>query len=244
MNVRLLSYTPDPERVVAMAARQCYVPLGAAELAQDLSDGKVGDLIRTILDAGHLSPTEHASFTFAIEGVSRALSHQLVRHRIASYSQQSQRYVGEESFAYVVPPSVAAIPEARAVFERQMEQARKAYAELAAVVPREDARFVLPNACETRLVMTMNCRSLYNFFERRLCERAQWEIRALARAMLDIVREVAPRLFSWVGTPCEMRGHCPEGRMSCGRVRTVQDRLAAASKAGAAGGKGEAEGES
>ncbi len=218
MIVTLLSHTPDPERVVAMAARQCYSPLGVTELEKNLSDEKVGELIQKILEAGHLSPTEHASFTFGIEGVSRALSHQLVRHRIASYSQQSQRYVDEARFEYVVPPTIAAIPGALELFERQVEEARKAYAELAAIVPREDARYVLPNACATRLVVTMNCRSLYNFFELRLCERAQWEIRALARAMLDLVREAAPRLFSRVGPPCEVRGHCPEGRMSCGRA--------------------------
>ncbi|MCR4402629.1 MAG: FAD-dependent thymidylate synthase [Firmicutes bacterium] len=228
MNVVLVSYTPDPERVVAVAARQCYSPLGAAELAEGLSDEKVGELIRTIIEAGHLSPTEHASFTFAIEGVSRALSHQLVRHRIASYSQQSQRYVSERGFGYVTPPSIAADPRARAIFERQMEHARDAYRELVALVPREDARFVLPNACETRLVMTMNCRSLYNFFERRLCERAQWEIRELAREMLRRVRDVAPRLFSWVGPPCEMRGYCPEGKMSCGRAEGTSRCLIAA----------------
>ncbi|MDI7247444.1 MAG: FAD-dependent thymidylate synthase [Bacillota bacterium] len=228
MNVMLVSYTPDPERLVAIAARQCYSPLGAAELAEGLSDEKVGDLIRTIIEAGHLSPTEHASFTFAIEGVSRALSHQLVRHRIASYSQQSQRYVNEQGFDYVVPPSVAANEQARRLFEEQMERARDAYRALVELVPREDARFVLPNACGTRLVVTMNCRSLYNFFERRLCERAQWEIRDLARAMLERVREVAPRLFSWVGPPCEVRGWCPEGKMSCGRVESVSRRLIAA----------------
>ncbi len=244
MNVRLVSHTPDPEKVVAIAARQCYSPLGAAELAEGLSDEKVGELIRTILESGHMSPTEHASFTFAIEGVSRALSHQLVRHRIASYSQQSQRYVNEEGFDYVTPPSVAANERARRIFEEQMEQARDAYRELVALVPREDARFILPNACETRLVMTMNCRSLYNFFERRLCERAQWEIRDLARAMLECVRKVAPRLFSWVGPPCEMRGYCPEGKMSCGKVEAASRRLIAAAdlakdngEAGEAGGE-------
>ncbi|MGE5593563.1 MAG: FAD-dependent thymidylate synthase [Betaproteobacteria bacterium] len=228
MNVVLISYTPNPERVVAVAARQCYSALEAAELAEGLSDEKVGELIRTILEAGHLSPTEHASFTFAIEGVSRALSHQLVRHRIASYSQQSQRYVNEQAFTYVVPPSVAADPRARALFEQHMERTRETYRELVKLVPREDARFVLPNACETRLVMTMNCRSLYNFFERRLCERAQWEIRELAQKMLERVREVAPRLFSSVGPPCEMRGYCPEGKMSCGRVEQASRRLIAA----------------
>ncbi len=221
MKVRLVSYTPDPEMTVAVAARRCYSALGSCELTCGLSPEEAKKRIQTILEAGHLSPTEHASFTFAIEGVSRSLSHQLVRHRIASYSQQSQRYVSESGFEYVVPPSIAGNPKALELYEKSIEEIRETYSKLAEMVPKEDARYILPNACETKLVMTMNCRSLYNFFERRLCNRAQWEIRRLAQAMLDCVREVAPNLFSWVGSPCEMRGYCPEGKMSCGKIDSV-----------------------
>ncbi|HOB88857.1 MAG TPA: FAD-dependent thymidylate synthase [Bacillota bacterium] len=220
MRVTLLSYTPDPEMTVAIAARRCYSALDSSRLTERLSSEEAKKLINMILEAGHLSPTEHASFTFAIEGVSRSLSHQLVRHRIASYSQQSQRYVSEKGFEYVVPPSIARKPEALDLYEKQIEEIRKTYSKLVEMVPKEDARYILPNACETKLVMTMNCRSLYNFFERRLCNRAQWEIRKLARAMLDCVNEVAPNLFSWVGSPCEMHGYCPEGNMSCGKVKS------------------------
>ena len=120
----------------------------------------------------------------------------------------------------MVPPSIARKPEALDLYEKQIEEIRKTYSKLVEMVPKEDARYILPNACETKLVMTMNCRSLYNFFERRLCNRAQWEIRKLARAMLDCVNEVAPNLFSWVGSPCEMHGYCPEGNMSCGKVKS------------------------
>ena len=221
MEVRLINHTPDPEITVAVAARRCYSSLGSEEVTSGLSPEDVKKLIDTIVKAGHLSPTEHASFTFAIEGVSRSLSHQLVRHRIASYSQQSQRYVGESGFECVVPPTIARNREALDLFEKQIDGIRETYSKLSEIVPKEDARYILPNACETKLIMTMNCRSLYNFFERRLCNRAQWEIRRLAREMLECVREVAPGLFSWIGSPCEMHGYCPEGKMSCGKIKSI-----------------------
>ncbi|MDI6872206.1 MAG: FAD-dependent thymidylate synthase [Bacillota bacterium] len=218
MKVTLVAYTPDPERVVAAAARLCYSPVGAAELLEGLTDEEVGKFLDKLAEAGHDSPTEHASFTFAVEGVSRALTHQLVRHRIASYSQQSQRYVREDQFDYVMPPSIAAIPQARDLFRRTMADLRDAYSRLVELVPREDARYVLPNACETKVVVTMNARSLKNFFELRCCTRAQWEIRQLAEAMLAEVRKVAPNLFRLAGPTCVARGYCREGRMTCGRL--------------------------
>ena len=178
MNVKLISHTLEPERKVAMAARLCYSPIGAAELAERLSDSQVKNLVEKILAMGHYSTLEHVSFTFAIEGVSRVLTHQLVRHRIASYSQQSQRYVKEHDFEYIVPPSVAARPEARERFEKLMEEIRTVYAELTAMgVHQEDARYCLANATETKILVTMNARSLFNFFELRCCSRAQWVIR-------------------------------------------------------------------
>ncbi|MGE5554044.1 MAG: FAD-dependent thymidylate synthase [Betaproteobacteria bacterium] len=228
MKVSLIAHTPDPERVVAAAARLCYSPVGAAELLEGLADAEVGEFLDKLAEAGHESPTEHATFTFAVEGVSRALSHQLVRHRIASYSQQSQRYVREDRFDYVMPPSIAQSPEGRELFERTMADLREAYGRLAELVPREDARYVLPNACETKIVITMNARSLRNFFELRCCTRAQWEIRQLAEAMLAEVRKVAPHLFRLAGPACVTRGVCREGRMTCGRL--------AKAKAEAAGG--------
>ena len=196
MRVDLISWTPEPDRTVAAAARLCYSQTHAAELKEKMSQDTVDSLLDRIAEMGHLSTFEHASFTFAIEGVSRALTHQLVRHRIASYSQQSQRYVSEEAFEYIMPPSIASSPEAAALFNELMGQIREAYTTLNSLVPKEDARYVLPNACETKIVCTFNARSLLNFFSHRCCNRAQWEIRELAYKMLDQVREVAPGLFA------------------------------------------------
>jgi len=147
------------------------------------------------------------------------MTHQLVRHRIASYSQQSQRYVRLEEFAYIVPPSIEQDPAALELYRKTMDEVRAAYKQLASMVHQEDARYVLPNACETKMVLTFNCRSLYNFFEHRCCARAQWEIRRLANLMLAEVKKVAPLLFAKAGPACTVRGTCPEGKMSCGRIK-------------------------
>jgi thymidylate synthase (FAD) len=191
---------------------------------QGLSREEITKLINKLISMGHLSPMEHVSFTFAIEGVSRALSHQLVRHRIASYSQKSQRYVDENNFAYIMPPSIAAEPEAAKIFKQMMADLQEAYRRLSQMVPREDARYILPNAAETKLVCTMNVRSLYNFFRMRCCRRAQWEIRELAQRMREEVRAVAPALFALAGPSCESEGICWEGDFSCGRAREVRSR--------------------
>ncbi len=226
LKVKLISYTPDPERIVAAAARLCYSPRSASEIMENFSDEQVASFVRKIVSLGHTSTMEHVSFTFAIDGVSRALSHQLVRHRIGcSYSQQSQRYVKEKQFAYITPPKIAQNSEALSVFEQAMEQAQAAYARLLEMgIPAEDARFVLPNAAETKFVLTMNVRSLLHFFELRCCNRAQWEIRALADEMLRQVREVAPRLFAHAGATCDSVGICYEGAMSCGKCKNVAER--------------------
>ena len=223
MNVKLVSYTPEPERKVAMAARLCYSSVGAAELEERLSDGQVQKLVEKILEMGHFSTLEHASFTFAIEGVSRVLTHQLVRHRIASYSQQSQRYVKEHDFEYIVPPSVASNPSALARFHGLMEEIRTVYGELTEMgVHQEDARYCLANATETKILVTMNVRALLNFFELRCCSRAQWEIRKMAELMLKEVREVSPLLFCKAGPTCISGGYCREGDLSCGRLETMK----------------------
>ena len=186
MKVKLISHTPEAERKVAMAARLCYSAIGAAELEERLSETQVQTLVEKILDMGHFSTLEHVSFTFAVEGVSRVLTHQLVRHRIASYSQQSQRYVKEHDFEFIVPPSVAANPAALEKFTRLMEEARVVYGELTAMgVHQEDARYCLTNATETKILVTMNARALFNFFELRCCARAQWEIRKLGELLLS-----------------------------------------------------------
>lgn len=226
MNVELISHTPDPEAAVAAAARLCYSEWGAVDLKKKMSREEITSLLKRLISMGHLSPVEHASFTFAIDGVSRSLSHQLVRHRIASYSQKSQRYVNESNFSYITPPSIAKDPEAAAMFERVMGDLQEAYGKLAGIVPREDARYLLPNAVETKLVCTMNARSLYNFFQMRCCSRAQWEIRELAQKMREKVRQIAPNLFTLAGPSCETEGICWEGKFSCGRAQEVRFREA------------------
>lgn len=223
MKVQLMQHTPNPQRVVAMAARLCYSPIGAQELAETMTDKQVESLLKKIVELGHTSTLEHVTFTFAIEGVSRVLTHQLVRHRIASYSQQSQRYVSEHDFEYIVPKTIAANEEALAKFEALMQNVRQTYDELVALgVDKEDARYSLTNATETKIVVTMNARSLQNFFNLRCCQRAQWEIREMARLMLIEVKKVAPILFAKSGPLCVAEGFCPEGKMSCGKMKEMQ----------------------
>lgn len=217
--VKLLYHTPEPERAVAMAARLCYSPVGAEQLVEYMSDEQVANLVQKIVAMGHVSTLEHAVFTFAIEGVSRVLTHQLVRHRIASYSQQSQRYVSEHDFEYVLPPTIADNPAAKGKFFALMDHIRNTYDELASLgIPREDARYCLPNAAETKIVVTMNARTLLHFFQVRCCMRAQWEIRRMAELMLAEVRQRAPLLFAKAGPTCVTEGYCSEGSMSCGRL--------------------------
>ena len=217
MDVQLLYHTPDPERAIAAAARLCYSPVGAAELLEHMSDEAVRRVLRTVITSGHTSTLEHASYTFAIDGVSRAMTHQLVRHRLASYNQQSQRYVAYDSEpVFVVPPSVAADLAARQAFDDACAAAFESYrALLDAGVPAEDARYLLPNAMETKIVVTMNVRELLHFFELRCCRRAQWEIREVALAMLDLAGPTAPYIFMDAGASCR-RGPCGEGKMTCG----------------------------
>lgn len=217
MDVRLLYHTPDPERSIAAAARLCYAPIGAAELYDSLDDGAIHRVLKTILSSGHLSTLEHASYTFAIDGVSRAMTHQLVRHRLASYNQQSQRYVSYDSDpSFIVPPEIDADPELKMRYMQGCGEAFMNYRALidAGVAP-EDARYLLPNAMETKIAVTMNVRELLHFFELRCCNRAQWEIRDVANRMLELTRPTAPYIFMDAGPSCR-RGVCKEGKMTCG----------------------------
>ena len=217
MHVELLYHTPDPERAIATAARLCYAPVGAAELMETMPEERVRSVLSTIMGSGHFSTLEHASYTFAVDGVSRALTHQLVRHRIASFNQQSQRYVRfADGVATVKPESVAASEEASSVFDQAIAAAVEAYGKLLdAGVPAEDARYLLPNAAETKIVITMNVRELLHFFSLRCCNRAEWEIRDMAHRMLELARPTAPFIFLDAGAPC-VGGTCPEGKMTCG----------------------------
>ncbi len=258
--VTLLTYTPNPEQTVAMAAKLCYSPSGIEDIRSGLTPEKTAGFVDMLAELGHQSPMEHASFTFGIEGISRACSHQLVRHRIASYSQQSQRYVDGESFEFVTPPEIESNERAMNAYKRVIDMQSSAYAEIrnALVAEKiktlykddytgetdleimdsfkeknkkeyskllkkanEDARFVLPNACTTKIVCTFNARSLENFFAHRCCNRAQWEIREVAEQMLKLCLQAAPNIFKNCGPSC-LFGPCPEGKMSCGRAAEVR----------------------
>ncbi|SET01850.1 FAD-dependent thymidylate synthase [Anaerobranca gottschalkii] len=226
MKVELLSYTPNCEEIVALAARLCYSADDITEIKSKMEGERGVKLIEKLLDLGHESPFEHISFTFGISGVSRALTHQLVRHRIASYSQKSQRYVSEKNFEYIIPPKIKNNPEANKIYQQLMVEIGEKYEKLVELgIKNEDARYVLPNSCETKIVVTMNARSLFNFFKHRTCVRAQWEIRALANEMLKLVKEKAPTVFKNAGANCQWLGFCPEGDMSCGKVPTLKEAL-------------------
>ena len=231
LHVTLIAHTPEPEKVIAMASRTCYSPLDLAGLKDRAETADNAAYIRRVLASGHTSVIEHASFTFGIEGVSRTLLAQITRHRMASFSVQSQRYVsnaGQEVFDFVMPPRIRALgPEAEEKFLSQMKTMQGWYdewSELLGEGSAEDARFVLPGAAATRMTMTMNARELLHFFSLRMCNRAQWEIRELAWQMYALVYPLAPSVFENAGPGCA-RGACPEGKRSCGKADEVRRRL-------------------
>ena len=249
--VTLITHTPEPERTIAAAAKLCYSPATIEDVMEKLTPEKTGEFVEMLSGLGHQSPIEHAVFTFGIEGVSRTLLAQITRHRIASFSVQSQRYVRENDFQYVVPPQIDAVPKVREEFIAAMEESLAHYQKITELLkaPRteeliaagmepkaaarqaektaiEDARFVLPNACDTKMIVTMNARSLYNFFRLRCCNRAQWEIRDVADQMLALCLTAAPTLFAKAGPPC-VAGACPEGKMTCGKAVEMRAKYAA-----------------
>lgn len=249
MKVKLLAHTPEPEKVISMAAKLCYSQVGVDEIAENLTEESINKFLNMLVSIGHESPIEHVTFTFGIEGISRSCSHQIVRHRIASFSQQSQRYVKLDQFEYIIPPEIEKNEEAKKIFIESMNKCQEDYDKLVEILftkhyqdllnkgvnekkaktqaekmSIEDARYVFPNACETKMVFTINARSLYNFFHHRCCERAQWEIRELATEMLRLVREVAPILFNNVGPSC-LNGPCPEGNMTCGKIKDIREKF-------------------
>ena len=261
IKVTLLAHTPQPQQTIAMAAKLCYSATDIENLKDGLTQEKSESFLEMLTQLGHASPVEHASFTFGIEGISRACSHQLVRHRIASYSQQSQRYVDGTKFEFVTPPEIERNEKAYSAYKKVIDMQCDAYAQIrdALIVgyikensleelnetdeeiinnfkeqdkalfskylkkANEDARFVLPNACTTKIVCTFNVRSLNNFFDHRCCNRAQWEIREVACQMLELCKEVAPVLFKNSGPRC-IRGACPEGTMTCGKIKEVREK--------------------
>lgn len=216
MKVTLLVCTQNADAICAAAGNSCYSESSSADILGNIDSEKV---LSRIVGMGHHSVIEHAVFTFSVEGVSRALTHQLVRHRVASFSQQSQRYVSMDSASYVTPHTVESDPEASKVFDDAMEAIWEAYGRLEEMgIPPEDARYLLPNGCTTNITITMNARELLHFFSLRCCNRAQWEIREMADRMLEICREQSPVIFRDAGPPC-IRGPCPEGKKSCGKPR-------------------------
>ena len=230
MNVKLINYTPEPEKLVASASKLCYSSKADIDsLMQSIDAEEAEKFVEKLMSLGHQSPLEHVTFTFAIEGVSRALLAQLSRHRIGiSLSVRSQRYCTEDNFEVVTPTSIANNAEAKHVFDTTMDVIQSAYNTLIDQynIPKEDARAVLPNACCTRMFVTMNARELLHFFSERCCNRAQAEIRTLAYKMLILCKEVAPALFANTGAKCDQIGYCPEGKMTCGRKPTL-DKLGA-----------------
>ena len=238
--VTLIAHTPDPERLIAASAKLCYSPSSIEQLMDGLDEQKTTDFLNMLTDFGHQSPI------FGIEEVSRTLLAQITRHRIASFSVQSQRYVKEKQFSFVTPPQIAQDPQAAALYQQAMQSAHASYLELSERLAQknleqllaegvdekkarsmaekraiEDARFVLPNACDTKMMLTMNARSLLNFFRLRCCNRAQWEIREVAEQMLALVKPIAPTIFAKAGPGC-VSGPCPEGRMTCGKAAQVR----------------------
>jgi thymidylate synthase (FAD) len=260
LKVKLIEHTPSPEKIVASAAKLCYSQVGVDEILENLDEQKTQKFLDMLMNYGHHSPIEHVSFTFAIEGVSRSLTHQLVRHRVASYSQQSQRYVKLKQFEYIIPPYIEKNEEAKKIFIKSMSRVQEEYNQLVEILCEnelktlikeylsdkklinpeeieekqykilnskaekkaiEDARYVFPNACETKIIVTMNARELIHFFNHRCCNRAQWEIREMAKEMLMQARKVAPVLFKYAGPSC-VNGPCPEGGMSCGKMLDIR----------------------
>ncbi len=249
MKVFLINYSNSPQNLISIAAKVCYSEQGIDCIVQKTTDENSEKFVEKLLEFGHESPIEHASFTFGVEGVSRSLLAQITRHRIASFSVRSQRYVMEDDFSFVVPPKIEKDEKAKKIFLEFMENAKETYSRLVDVLAEkevkemvesgveeniarkkaakesaQDARFVLPNACETKFVVTMNARSLLNFFRLRCCNRAQWEIRDLACSMLKIVSSIAPAIFKNAGPACVF-GRCSEGKMSCKKQEEVREKI-------------------
>lgn len=242
LNVKLLRWTVDPELLVAMAAKLCYSSADIDDLLKKITEKDQKKFVEKLIEMGHMSPIEHVNFTFGVEGISRACSHQIVRHRIASYSQQSQRYVGEQSdeskdeiFDFIIPESIKSLGEKEVkVFCVQMKWMQAFYDYWVKVLKEkagvsgenayQDARFVLPNAAETKIIITMNARELLHFFRERCCVRAQWEIRAMAEEMLKLALKKCLIIFSKAGPAC-VNGSCNQGKMTCGKIKEVREKF-------------------
>ncbi len=215
MNVKLIGFTPNPEKIPAMAAKLTHSKIKPEDLDKT-SDEELTNILQYVMNLGHTSVIEHTSFTFAISDVSRSLTHQLVRHRIASYAQQSQRYVDFKKPNYVIPPTIVKNKKMNKAYNETMTLIWEQYNKLLEIgIPAEDSRFILPNAACTNIMVTMNARSLLNFFELRCCLHAQWEIRELANKILKEVKKVAPIIFKNAGPTCKTKNICHENKKDC-----------------------------
>lgn len=239
IKVNLIAHTPNPEELISKAGKLCYSKVGVDEIAKKQTSEDISRFVNMLAEIGHESPLEHISFTFAVEGISRACSHQIVRHRLASYSQQSQRYVKlDKTFTYITPPDIEVDEKCYKIYVDTMETIYQSYIDIAEQLKNkyisegmnvrsaekkaiEDARYVLPNACETKMVFTMNARTLLHFLNKRCCDRSQWEIRTMAHKMLSELRKVCPTLFKKAGADCISKGICKEGNMSCGKIDLI-----------------------
>jgi len=224
VDVKLLKYTEKPEQSITLAAKICYSADSLDKISEKITKESAYKFVRMLKSLGHESALEHVSFTFGIEGMSRAATHQLVRHRLASFSQQSQRYVSMGNASFVIPPSIEKNKAALKIYRECIEKVEKTYSELTdmSILP-EDARYILPNACESNIVVTMNARELLHFFTLRCCQRAQWEIRYTSEKMLNLAKEVAPVVFENSGPEC-VRTSCTEGKMTCGKSRKMKEK--------------------
>ena len=225
LKVKLLAYTPEPEKVIAIAARICYSNKADIEtIADGFTEEEISKFIEQLISSGHHTPLEHSSFTFGIEGVSRAVLAEITRHRLASFCVRSQRYCSENETEFICPDIIAASNEqVDEIFWSSVANSLGDYKDLLREeIPKEAARYVLPNATATRMIVTMNARELRHFFALRCCFRALAEMRNLACAMLSEVKKVAPTLFKNAGASCVQLGYCPEGKRSCGLKPTLE----------------------
>ena len=220
MRVELISYTRDPEITCAKCASVSW----RRKSLKDLTLDQAREIIEQVLGYGHESVIEHASFTFFVDGVSRSLTHQLVRHRLASYTQQSMRYVDltRSERYFIKPKSISKNQELSELFDDINAECKDAYDQFRKEgIPAEDARFLLPIATQTKIAMTMNARELRHFFALRCCLRSQWEIRELANRILKICKSIAPSLFRNAGPSCVGLEYCPEAELTCGKLEEV-----------------------
>ncbi|GMB10911.1 MAG: FAD-dependent thymidylate synthase [Candidatus Improbicoccus devescovinae] len=233
MKITLISHTPEPEKLITAAAKLCYSSLEINEILNKMDEEKCGLFIKKLIKLGHESPLEHASFTFGIEKVSRVFLSQITRHRIASFSVRSQRYVPENKFNFIIPKKIADNSAANFEFLSEINNIKKSYEKITRFLCKnnnlcenttkklekdilEIARYILPGATESKIICTFNARSLLNFFKLRCCNRAQLEIRNAANEMLNLVKKIAPNIFATAGPPC-ITGECRQGAMACAK---------------------------